>query len=251
MSTVKFTSTKLAAIGKQGILTPDADGYYELVVGGLNTFNSAGEYYTLEGAKTLFEESSVFMRKIQKALLFGEYRHPAKTPDMTNDDYIRRILTVDEDNVICHFKDIWLDENFGRNNPQHNNPQLVAIMAKLKPYGAKGYLLKESLENSNVNTCFSIRALTKDYYQKGQTYRVLTHICTFDGGSTLEPGIMTSNKYDSPSLESYNEQPISIKQLEKIVSEIPSGIALEANNEIINCLKALKQETKTPLLYKW
>ena len=47
----KFTDTK------QRLLKPDPDGYYEFSIGGLNVFNGAGEYYSLEIARHHIQSS--------------------------------------------------------------------------------------------------------------------------------------------------------------------------------------------------
>jgi hypothetical protein len=180
MANVKFTATKLASKGKAGILKPDDDGYYTLVIGGLNLFNSVGEYYTADGARQLFEQSSTFMRRIKNGCLKGEMGHPKRLPGMSMDDYLRRIMTIEETNVCCHFKEIWLDEQYGKNHPEFKNPSMIAIMAKLKPTGPKGPSLQKSLDNPNENVCFSIRAFTKDYAVRGVINRVLDQVYSWD-----------------------------------------------------------------------
>jgi hypothetical protein len=132
MANVMYTASKLAA-GKKGILPPDADGYYTMPVGALNVFNSSGQYYVLEGAKQLFDSSSIFQRRVANGCSKGEMGHPKREPKMTMDDYMTRILTIEETNVCCHFRKFWLDETFGKKNPQFKNPDMVAIMAELKP----------------------------------------------------------------------------------------------------------------------
>lgn len=250
MSKVRFTETKLSATGKKGILTPDADGYYELVIGGLNTFNSAGEYYALDGAKQLFEESSIFMRRVRNGCLMSEESHPSKLPGMSMDDYISRILKIDEGNVCCHIKEVWLDETYGKRHPKLNNPNLVAIVAKLKPAGPKGQFLKQSLENPNENVCFSIRALTNDYYQRGQTIRVLQQIVTFD--RVVEGGISIANKWDTPAMES-NEVPVTKSQIEKVAYQNNSFVATEDSKLLANeCLKAFEtKQVPKPIYHSW
>ena len=60
---VTFTETIFTAKGKEGILPgPDSDGYHTVVLGGLNCYNSAGEYYTADRVIDMFRDSSVFMR---------------------------------------------------------------------------------------------------------------------------------------------------------------------------------------------
>lgn len=252
MSTVKFTATKLVGTGKRGMLKPDSDGYYTMPIGGLNTFNSAGEYYLLEGAKQLFEQSSILMRRISNGCLKGEVGHPKKLPGMSNDDFINRIMSVDEKNVCCHFKEIWLDENYGKNNPQFKNPMLVGVMAKIKPSGPKGASLQASLDNPDENVCFSIRALTRDYFERGQTFRVLSSIVAWD--FVCEPGISVANKWASPSLESLTDQVVTKRQLESIAYGVGASIATEDSRamaiESLKVFAAAAAPTK-PLYNAW
>ncbi len=249
--TVKFTATKLEAKGLKGILNPDSNGYYELVIGGLNTLNSAGEYYTLEGAKELFEQSSVFMRRVASGNLRGELGHPKKLPGQTMNDFFTRIMGIHEDNVCCHFSEVWLDLNYGKNNPQFNNPDLVAIMAKVKPAGPKGFVLEQSLRNPKENTCFSIRALTKDFMQNGRVNRVLQQIVTWD--CVNEPGLALANKYDSPSLENLSDIIVSESMVNKAIERTHDALAMEETKAILRETKKIfnSKEYQTPISHKW
>lgn len=228
MSMVRFTATRLNGTNKRGILKPDDTGYYTMPIGGLNAYNSVGEYYTLEGAKHLFEGSHSFMRNINAGCLFSENGHPQRAPGMTMDDYLRRILCVDENNIIAHLKEVWLDESFGRNNPEYKNPNLVAIMAKVKPAGVKGESLKESFDNPDENICFSIRALTRDMMVRGVNHRVLQTIVTWD--RVVYNGIANANKWKSPALET------ATPALEDIQSE------LLTKRDIENALNKMSQD---------
>lgn len=106
------------------------------------------------------------MRKIKNRVLTGENGHPEYAKGMSEADYVRRIYTISEQNTICHFGDIWLDEKYGLNNPEFKNPNLVAIMAKVKPFGEKKQILEDALNNRMQNLYFSIRSLTNNYYQR-------------------------------------------------------------------------------------
>ena len=66
---VRFECTSLRGTNKKGLLPKDENGYRWMPIGGLNIFNSAGQYYTLEGARELFAESSQFNRRIQRGAL--------------------------------------------------------------------------------------------------------------------------------------------------------------------------------------
>lgn len=250
MKTIRFTSTRLQDSGKKGILVPDADGYYEMPVGGLNAFNSAGEYYTLKGAEDLFRESSTLMRRVGNGYLKSELGHPKLIPGMSNDQFLARVLTIEETNVAAHIKEIRLDHNFGANNPKFKNPNLVAVIAKLRPSGPNGPALEASLNNPSENVGFSIRGLTQNVYERGQCYRILTTIVTFD--QVTEQGIQSANKWDAPSLESIDAS-VSERQLMNIVNA-KSSIAVESTRQIAaEALRSIQisELPKIPLHSKW
>lgn len=247
---VKFTATKLSSLGKEGILKPDAEGAYTLIVGGLNVFNSAKEYYTLKGAEELFKSSSVFMRRVNNGCLKGELGHPVKEPGMTMDGFINRIGIIDPKNESCWFKEIWLDHNYGKEHPELGNPNLVAIVAKVVPSGPKGPYLQKALETPGQNVCFSIRALTRDYIYRGINHRVLDTIVCFD--QVIEPGISIATKYSSPCLESLNETSINIKVLEKFLQVKDPLIATENSKKIIReVINSIKHNKDLPIYSKW
>ncbi len=249
-SLVKFTATKLPA-GKKGILACDENGYYTMPVGALNVFNSVGAYYKLEGAAELFKGSSVFMRRVANGCLKGETGHPKRLPGMTMDQYMSRILSIEETNVCCHFKEIWLDENYGRNNPQFNNPNMVAIMAKIKPAGPKGDALKAAFDNNDENVCFSIRSLTRDFVQRGQVYKVIEQIIGWDW--VTEPGISMATQWSAPALETLQEDIVTQRNVEKMLKVRPASVSLEDNlaiaQESLQVFTGSKKEP--PLFTKW
>lgn len=246
-SMVKFTATKLPA-GKKGILTCDENGYYTMPVGALNVFNSAGAYYVLEGAADLFKGSSVFMRRVANGCLKGETGHPKRLPNMSMDEFMSRILSIEETNVCCHFKEIWLDESYGRNNPQFKNANMVAIMAKLKPSGPKGDALKAAIENPDENVCFSIRSLTRDYVERGQVYKVIQQIIGWDW--VTEPGIAVATQWSAPALETLQEQIVVQRNVEKMLKVRPACVSLEDNIAIAQeSLQVFTGSKKQPPLF--
>lgn len=245
MAIVKFTSTKLQNINKQGKLKKDQDGYYEIVIGGLNIANSSGIVYVLDGAKKLFEDSSALQRRIKNGSLYGESGHPIKPSNMGMDDYIVRVLTIDNNNVCCHFKEIYLDDSNSFNN-NGTTKNTVAIIAKLKPFGPRGAALEESLNNPNINTAFSIRSLSEDFYRNGVTMRTITEIVTWDW--VIEPGISIATKWDTPSLEDFKDSIIKadttdLKRLSKtsMVSNEDSRLLLN------NIIAIMDNKTKEPI----
>lgn len=223
MNNIRFTCTALAGKNKVGIVPVDKDGYYDMVVGGLNMFNSAGQWYDYDGAKALFESSSTFMRRVSRGALRGEVGHPRQETGQSDEKYISRVMDIDDKNVCVHFKEIYLD--FDKLRGSDGKP-VVAIMAKLKPSGAKGEFLQKQLDNKDENVCFSIRSFTKDYYQKGVYTRELKNIITFD--YVNEPGISIANKYQAPSLESLSDKPITRNQVESAIVTAKQGIGTES-----------------------
>ena len=255
--TIRFTATKLVAKGKQGILKPDSDGYYDLVIGGLNVFNSVQQYYVLKGAEALFEQSSQFMRRVKNGVLKGELGHPKRTGVMkdrlgretafrlTDDEYLERVLRIEETNTCCHFKEIYLDQNFGRDNPDVKNKDAVAIHGLVKPCGPYGDTLKEALENNSENVCFSIRALTRDYYERGIMNRCLERIVTWD--FILEPGIHYANKWDTPALESLSENIVTGAMVDRLIErQRVHGVATEDSALMLNDMKRMFDGLKGP-----
>src|ERR1700676_1021605 len=109
VNSVRFGFTVLAGTGKAGILKPDAEGYYETVLGALNVFNSAGDWYPYEPAKALFENSSQLMRRLGRGALRAEYGHPRMLPGQDRNSFAQRLLSIFEDRVCGHFKEIRLD----------------------------------------------------------------------------------------------------------------------------------------------
>lgn len=255
MSSIKFTASKLVGSGKQGKVTPGEGGYYTLPIGGLNLFNSTGDYYTAEGARQLFEQSSVLMRRVMNGNLKGENGHPKQQVGQSDDQYFNRAMIIEETNVSHHFRSIWLDENFGKKNPHLKNPDLIGIMAEVKPTGPHGPALQASLDNKDENTCFSIRALSKDYYQNRQKFRVLQSILTWDW--VTEPGLNMATKWDSPVMESFTDKLLTEAILTRIVEQTPQTVAMESGlNMAMEALSIIRQEkeqkkVKTPSVYGW
>lgn len=222
-NSVKFACTSLAGVNKAGILKKDADGYYEVVIGALNVFNSAGQFYVYEQAKELFQSSSQLMRRVSRGSLRGEYGHPKFLPGMTNDQFANRVLSIYEENVSHHFKEITLD--FERVKGEDGKP-VIAIIGKVKPAGPNGPALEKSLENKDENVCFSIRAFTDDFRERGIVKRVLKTIVTWD--YVNEPGIAVAEKFKAPALESLSERNFSRGELERAAQAVHGKVGMES-----------------------
>ena len=251
IQSVKFTNVRLANSNKQGILPKDSAGYRQVVVGGLNLLNSCGEFYTAEGARNLFEKSSSFMRRVQAGALRGEVGHPKFAKGMTTDDYIARIMNIDDENVCCHFSDVWLDANSVK---QKDGRPVIAIMANVIPSGSKADELERAFNNPKESVAFSVRGLTNDYYDRGQTVRELRQVVTFD--KVNEPGLHIATKYSSPTLESLDEYSVSKNEFMKSInSKSVASLATESSialgNDIVNAFGWDLPKGVTPAYSNW
>lgn len=223
LQAVKFSCTSLAGTGKQGILPPDADGYRQMPIGGLNCFNSAGEYYPYQTAKNLFEQSSAFMRRVKTACLKGEYGHPKRQPGQSMEEFMRRVMQVEEKFVCVHFKEIWLD--FDSIKDAQGRP-IVSVMASLRPTGPYADALERSLNNPKEDVCFSVRAFTEDVRSGGVNNRNLVEVVTYD--FVNEPGIATARKYKAPSLESFADEVVTRENVRGALEGMDS-VAMESS----------------------
>jgi hypothetical protein len=259
MDVLKFTETVFTDKDKKGVLKPDGDGYYSIVLGALNTYNSANEYYTSEGVLELFESSSILMRRIKNGYLYAELGHPKKIPGMSMEDFYNRILTIEETNVCSHISSLTLDFNFGKKNPEFGNDKMIGIIGLVKPAGPKANALQLSLENPKQNTAFSIRALTENKHRNGRVERSLTSIITWD--HITEPGISIACKAHSPGLEAYGFKG-GVKELTDVLVDKPilrkaltsntSITALEGNNELHKeILKSINSKNNNSRLSNW
>ena len=146
LNQIKFACSALAGTSKVGNLKQNENGYWPIIVGALNVFNSAGQYYVYEQAKELFESSSQLMRRVSRGALRGECGHPKMLPGMTNDQFANRIMSIYEENVCCHHKSLTLD--FDNVKDEQGKP-VIAIISEVMPSGPMGPQLEKSLRNKS------------------------------------------------------------------------------------------------------
>lgn len=229
---IKFSCTSLRP-GQKGIVRRREDGAYVTPVGGLNVLNSAGQRYVYEEARGLFERSSQFMRRVSKGNLKGEVGHPKPQPGMTEDGYLNRILSIEETNICCLHKEIWLD--FDSVRDERGNP-VIAIMSAVVPSGPKGDFLGRAFETAGDNVNFSIRAFTDDYMSRGVVCRILRQIVTFD--YVTEPGIGHASKFNAPSMEHLVERQFTDTMVRRVATA-NTGVAQESAVNAHDLLNAM------------
>ena len=215
LNNVTFTCTRLFGTNKVGDLKKNDRGYYEMVIGALNMFNSAGMYYRADAAKQFFEESSSFMRRVKRGALRGEYGHPRREAGMSMQAYYARLLSIHVDKVCCHFASVRLD--FESYKDDQGRP-IVAIIAEVCPNGPLGHVLEKQLQNPQENVCFSIRSFTDDKMERGVINRYIKTIVTFD--YVNEPGMAVAEKYNAPALEGLEDTVFTRGQIEASSAQI-------------------------------
>jgi hypothetical protein len=258
-----FSCTALAGTNKKGILRQDEYGYYEIAVGALNAFNSQGEYYAMDNeVQELFSESSHFMRRMRNGCLRGELGHPQRLPGMTKDEYMIRIMTILESNTSHHIRDVRID--FDCNKNADGSP-MATVIASVKPSGIKAKGVQDALDNSQEDSCFSVRSFTEDAKINGVNHRFIRELFTWD--YVTEPGISISRKYKTPSLEGFDLSgrqslimPVTADDMNKVIENVQAnnfGIGTESANLLMTaeslfklCNKQVK-EKDLPYFLRW
>jgi len=226
LNKVSYSCTALNGLNKVGKIRQGEDGYYEVILGGLNVRNTRGELYTYEHAKELFEASGVLQRRIQRGALRSENGHPVKEVGMTMKEYAGRLMSIRESRVCAHIRKV--DLVFDKIRDKDGKP-IVAIVGYVKPSGELGYVLRDALQNPNENIAFSIRAFTDDVETYRGLERRLHNIVTWD--FVGEPGLPIAEKYNSPSLESYEDITFKRRELtEAVQSMAQTGVATESDS---------------------
>lgn len=221
MNSIQFVCTALAGVNKVGNLKQTDQGYYRVVLGALNMFNSAGEFYDYEPARALFEGSSQLMRRCARGALRGEYGHPKPLPGQNSNDFANRVMSIYEDKVSHHIMNLMLDFE----SIQVKGKPVIAIIGDVLPAGPMGDALERSLKNPNENVCFSIRAFTDDHRLGGIVHRHLKTVVTWD--YVNEPGLSVAEKWQSPALEGQFDHHFSRRDIES-APQIVSGVAQES-----------------------
>lgn len=244
MSTIHYGCTALVGTNKSGILKPDEDGRYEMILGALEYPNSVGDIYTLKSAQEFFKEGSSLMRRIKNGQLRAEYGHPKRLPGMGERDYLERILTIEETKVCAHISDIYIDMHSVKDPV--TGASVITIRGKVKPSGPYGQALKEMLDDPKQNVAFSVRSLTFNRQVGFRQHKDFTQIVTWD--YVNEPGLAPANKYQVPTLESLAFTLDTVRELASYANKnnVVSNESIVLVHELLGKIDAEK-----PLKRQW
>lgn len=255
MQNITFTCQTLRGTNKSGILKPDADGYYTVLLGGFAIHNEMGNFYPWNKyLQDIFtNHSSAFMRRITRGHLRGECGHPVRTAEYVNDQHwFSRLREIRQNNWSHHIRKVMVD--FENHRSQHGE-KMVAILGEIRPMAtAVGQILKDSLDNPHEDTCFSVRTLTLDTPIGGMCWnKDVYELVTWDW--VPEPGVRNATKYHSPGLESYQETILSPQVVNDYLhtqQHNPVGVGVESADNDLSSLKAIMKQyeagTDSPVL---
>jgi len=208
---VSMGCTMLMGTQKKGVLKPDHDGYYTVVLGAYGAYNSAGMFYDLQSAVPFFQQGSPLMRMLEKGVLRGEYKHPEKQGGQSDQAFIGRIRQIDSDRVAFHIRNLRLEPG----QKDEKGRPVTVVIGEVRPSGPYGQVLKDALDNPHENVYFSVRSLTVDDMMRGVKYT--RDIVTWD--FVNEGGIYNANKYYSPALESFSQVEVTPTMLWGLAEE--------------------------------
>lgn len=234
-----LTTNKVPLRGKQGLIKPDQEGYYEIPIGGFNCENSIGEIYTMENIEKLFHNSSDLQRKIANGKLMGEWGHPEPKPNEDSNSFASRAGFISDKETCVLFNKVWLDPEIAKTGSMSDfgvNPNTVVTMARLKPHGIKWEALQRALDDPNFNIAFSVRNLSYDKTIRGVVYVIIVQIITWD--AVADPGIKSASKWLSPRLEN-NRVRITPSLVDTMERNLEKGLVrLESIPNTLELVKA-------------
>lgn len=231
MEKIVFGNTVLKGTNKQGVLKPDEHGYYVLALGALGIDNSIGEHYSDNPeVRKVFQDNSILMRRISAGRLRGEYEHPNPADYPSAMVFEKRIRQINSDRVSHHICEVFLE------TVEYRGKNVLGIFGKVKPSGPYGEVVGESIENPKEDVTFSGRYWSHLKRMNGKLYRDIHTVGTWDYVS--EPGVDSSSKYASPTLESIGDMVFHEDQLAEAAekeaaateSSMESGLLLSSQD---------------------
>lgn len=192
-SHISLAATKVNV--KQEQLEKDGDGYYLVTLGAFNTFNTSGVFYLEDKIRDFIHNDNYYLSKrIKQGYLYGEMGHPQRLPGQSPTDFLLRTGRIDMDRISHHIKEVlFVPTNKSSGVP--GQPNILLCKGWVKPAGVFGDKLQASLDNPNINTAFSLRAIHDESKKGGIPMKTITQIITWDW--VLQPGMSCANKWDT------------------------------------------------------
>ena len=197
VSSITFCVESMMTKGGRKAFKPDRDGYYvgvpQLVIGATTRANSLYTANSVE--EQITSPNSSFAVLLREGCLHGERGHP--DIDLIDDPkkQMARMLRVDERLFSHHYRKVYSGPNLEGGGK--------LILADVKPVEPYGNALKQSAEDPNINTAFSLRSITKNRQVGNVSRRDILRLITID--SVGAPGFIQASKAFAPiSTESFH-----------------------------------------------
>lgn len=240
-------------VGKNITVEKNSKGWYKVLLGQLNAFNSNNEFYVLDGFKELLSEENSYLsvkNRLESGLLKGECTHPLREGH-SDQDWLTRNLVIHEGFASHQFMDFELETT----NEKNMGEMVVNVWGWILPTeNEHGRSLKADLDNPDVNVAFSIRCFSKIFNYKGVIARRITKIITYDRIDI--PGLKNAVKggdIDTITREAgLKEYIISNHTIDNMISN--QGFFNTENaglkNDLMDIKKSMSDDNQS-LFFKW
>lgn len=218
--------------GKQGKLPKDAQGRYKVLVGAYNMRNTCGDKYIFTSRVQALFKSSKARTRADNNQLYGEPDHPelrdfvkrTRTHEEAVALYLDRLNHVPPDRQAHQIHDFWYEPL-----PDKVDGETVyGVYALITPLHPRQ---KDSLENPQENTAYSVRSFIDRYPSRCGGYLFeAKELITWDWVSN--PGISMAGKYNTPGLESDG------------LLRFDDGMDVLINDGVFNHLEKLAQQSE-------
>lgn len=177
---------------KLGAVRPDDDGYYTIPLAVLGTPTDNRTYYEVDDfVDQLTSPASSINMRLTDGKLYGEYGHP-RISLLPEKEQLPRLFDIHEPSVSHHIKKIWSGEKLESGGR--------IIYGLIKPSGPYAEPLRNNLDDSCMNTSFSLRSIAKSRQEGNLLRRNIKHLITFD--YVTAGGYNEASKRFSPGIES-------------------------------------------------
>lgn len=198
MSTPIATYSAVCAptTNQMGKIKPNENGYWPMVLGGFDLANEHGTIYQFtQKVRSLFEDDSILLRRVEKGLCRSEYGHP-KLDGLNRDQQLVRIQRLDPDRICAHIMKVSLEST-----KDENNKPIVLCKGLVCPSGPFASVVERQLNNPHENVAFSIRCFNDVQVVNGKLVKYINSIINWDW--VPEGGIGVANKFYTVSLEEF------------------------------------------------
>lgn len=185
VSSISFCIESVAPGNGRTRFEQDEGGFYKGVpISAIGVSTRNNSYYDVNSlVEHLNNPSTPVNMMLRDRSLHGECGHP-KIIGLSHEEAIARIRDIDENNTSHLFKSIYIGK------PLESGGKLV--LADIKPIRDKGRYVKESFDDPEQNTAFSIRTLTCNTVKGNISYRKMLQFITADFVNT--PGYAQATK---------------------------------------------------------